>query len=215
MSQKRLPPPDPEACLVAAYSSSQKGGTLIDETCHDLAAHQVRLGDPDAYRPERCPKCGCSRLHAHDYRSRKLAGDPDATATQVRRYRCASAACEARWQVLPRLLCRWLWRRWRVVEQTLAAGPASTTSSTDTPPVPPSTVRRWSARFASAARMLVQALATSHEPRLEGIARQLEQGATRESFVRAAAALLRLEAGATLAALAALVHRLVPGIRLM
>ena len=61
-------PPAAPACLCTPYSSKpdQKGGTLIFEGVDSLQEHRQLLGDPDAYRPQRCGCCGCLRLHAHD-----------------------------------------------------------------------------------------------------------------------------------------------------
>jgi len=76
VSQDRLPPPEGEACLVRLRPSSQKGGTIVAEDVTELATHEVRLSDPDGYRPAFCPGCRGTTLHIHDYRERVLLADP-------------------------------------------------------------------------------------------------------------------------------------------
>ena len=93
MSQDRLPPPDPEACLVRLRSSTQKGGTIIAEDVTDLAAHGHRICDPDGYRPAFCPNCWERTLHVHDYRERKLLAEPGEPVARVVRHACVG--CEA------------------------------------------------------------------------------------------------------------------------
>ena len=75
MTESRSLSPPPEACLCRPYPSSQKGGTLIAEDVHDLATHELRLADPESYRPSGCPRCGAA-LHIHDLRPRVLHGEP-------------------------------------------------------------------------------------------------------------------------------------------
>lgn len=197
MSSNELPPPAP-VCLERPYPSSQKGGTLIAEDVLDLVEHRRRLAAPDGYRPPGCPHCFCLRLHAHDFRERHLRGDPRAPLITVRRYRCAG--CGGCWQVLPRLVARWLWRSWSVVEQALGLGVAVLI-------VPRQTLSRWRVRLASEARSLLQALAGSAQPALEAVTASLGLNATRGALARGC--------GQTLGGFAALVHRLVPGLRLM
>lgn len=198
MSPHELPPP-PAGCLERPYPSSQKGGTLIAEDVCDADTHRRRLADPDGYRPESCLHCGWWRLHAHDFRDRHLRGDRQLRIT-VRRYRCS--ACRACWQILPRFVARWLWRSWPVVEQAVGMVWHALAMT-----VARQTLRRWQQRLGSQARSPVQALATSAEPALEAMAAGLGLNATRRGLVRVC--------GDALAPLAALIHRVVPGLRLM
>lgn len=217
MTQNRVSPPHPPACLVRPYPSSQKGGTLIAEDVLDRAEHEARLADRDGYRPEYCPGCAHDVLHMHDYRTRCLRAEPDQPVISVIRFRCPPPGCSARWQVLPAFVARHLWRSWSVVGTTLArpseteasepALPCSQTMATRPPAVPARTRRRWKARLDSLARMLVQVLASSGDVGLETVARRLGLDATRREWV--------IAMNRSLAALAALVHRLVPGIRLI
>lgn len=199
----RIAPPPPPPCLVRPYPSSQKGGTLIAEGVVDLATHRERLCNPDAYRPPQCPRCGHTVLHVHDYRERTLRAEVAAAVVRVVRYRCTNKRCRARWQILPQIIARWLWRTWVVVERvTVQAPPAPRL-----PPVPARTVRRWAARLQSAARVLVQSLASSAAARLVSVAQHLGLAASRLDLVAGCAL--------SLAALAALIHRLIPGLRLI
>ena len=198
----RLSPPQPPRYLERPYASSQKGGTLIAEDVIDLETHGRRLYDPDGYRPSCCPRCGHPVLHVHDYRSRVLRADPDQVVTKVVRHRCVGLDCGARWLTLPLFLARHLWRRWVVVEATTQGR-----RPVDWPPVPARTARRWRARLRMAGRRLTQVLAASGLPSLEGVAQYLGLTATRLDVV--------LALGLTLSSVAALVHRLAPGLRLM
>lgn len=197
MSSNELPPPAP-ICLEKPYPSSQKGGTLIAEAVSDLAMHRRLLSEPDGYRPQSCPHCGCLRLHAHDFRERQLRGDPQEHRITVRRYKCAG--CGGCWQILPHLVARWLWRSWTVVESALGFAVSLVG-------VPEQTMQRWRRRLASQARSVVQALAASARPALERTAATLGLGVTRRALIE--------RCRQSLAGLAALVHRLMPGLRLM
>ena len=201
MSQRPSPPQAPKY-LEHRCPSSQKGGTLIAEDVTDLATHQKRLGNCDGYRPQCCPRCGHGVLHVHDYRLRVLRADGEAAAIQVVRHRCVAAECGARWLILPMLLARHLWRRWAVVEaSTVGHRPH------DWEPVPARTQRRWWARLRSSGRTLAQALASSGDAAWAAVAGGLGLTATRQDVVRAL--------GLPLEKVAALLHRLVPGLRLM
>jgi hypothetical protein len=195
-------PPPPPKYLERPSPSSQKGGTLIAADVTDLATHVQRLCDPDGYRPTPCPRCGHGVLHVHDYRGRVLRADPAAVVITVVRYRCAGVACGARWLLLPLLLARHLWRRWTVVATALFHR-----RPPNWPPVPRRTVRRWRARLRMAGRLLAQLLATSGAPHLAAVAARVGLTPSRGQLVTALAQPLE--------AVAALLHRLAPGVRLM
>ena len=205
MSQ-RPSPPQAAKYLERPYPSSQKGGTLIAEEVTDLETHRRRLSDPDGYRPRCCPGCGHRKLHVHDYRSRELLGEPrkkGATPSiTVVRHRCANPACKAQWRTVPALLARHLRRRWEVVDAaTVGSRPPGW------PPVPKRTRRRWRARLRLGARALIQVLAASGSTALEAIAKGVGLPGTRRDVVVAL--------GGRLGAVAELLHRLAPGLRLM
>jgi len=206
MTRKRIPLPQEAACLSRPCPSSQKGGTLIAEAVVDLATHLRLLADPDGYRPAHCAGCGHGVLHVHDYRSRvcQLPGVP---TLAIVRYRCVG--CEGRWQVLPAFIARHLHFLWVFVAATCAMAhdePAAPTPPTARAPSA-DTVTRWLRRLMSCGRVLAQLLASSAEPMLVGVAQALGLGSTRREVVDAL--------GRSFAEVAALAHRLVPGVRLM
>lgn len=214
MSQERLPLAVPAHCLMRPYPASQKGGTLIIEEVTDRAMHELRLSSPDGYRPSRCARCGHDVLHLHDYPERKLFAEPldaERPAAVVRIVRHECAACWAIWRILPTFLARRLWRSWAVVEAVTVGAPPPATQ----PEVSPRTQRRWRARLASSAVQLVQVLATSAQTVLEAIASTVGLAGARQDLVAAYATATDSPRGHKLANLAALIHRLVPGVRLM
>ncbi len=196
-------------CLDRAYTSSQKGGTLIAEDVQDLEAHERRLQTPDAYRPASCLRCS-AKVHIHDLRPRRLLGDPR-DSTEAIRFRCADRErCGATWQVLPAFLARHLWRSWPVVEKAVATPRSSA--------VPARTRRRWQSRLATAARLLIALLTTTTDEMLCGVATAVGLDASRHELVECYAEQIgRTEPGRghCFAELASLFHRLAPGVRLM
>jgi len=207
VTEDRSLSPAAEACLCRAYPSSQKGGTLIAEDVHDLATHEQRLEAADAYRPSSCPRCG-SALHVHDLRPRVLRGEAS-VATEVMRFRCADRArCGAAWQILPAFLARCLWGSWSRVGEALEA--AATGS------VPARTRRRWRARLAGSARLAVAVLGTATGGVWTRVAIAVGLDARRLDLVQAYAARSAAACmGMALAELAAALHRLSVGVRLM
>ena len=203
MTQPRVPPPQEPVCLSQPYRSSQKGGTLIAEHVGDLAEHMRLVASPDGYRPSACGSCLCTRLHVHDYRSRlcQLFG---ALLLVIVRYRCTN--CGGRWQVLPAFVARHLWYNWAVVQW--ACGIQS-------PGVPKALPRRpskrsgqrWLGRLHSSARTLAQAYASSLQVQLVKLSQRVGLQATRWELVD--------EQRQPLSSVAALIHQLVPGVRLM
>ena len=212
MSQNRLPPPRVEVCLVRVRPSNQKGGTIIAEDVTDRATHERRICDPDGYRPAFCPNCGEKTLHVHEYRQRILRAEPGEPVAKVVRHECVG--CKAIWQTLPAFIARHLWRSWRVVEHTLSgAGPTPETRRW--PRVPERTQRRWRCRWLRPAKFLAQILAACGEAAWAVLAGTLRVDATVEDLVAAYAASVRTPAGELFAAVAALVYRLQPKVRLM
>lgn len=206
MHPPRTPPPAADTCLVRPYSSrSQKGGTLIAEDVEDLASHLKALADPDRCRPERCAREDCGgHLHVHGRRERRprqlvVNGTP-VTVVEVLVFLCAR--CRATWRLLPRFLARCLWRTWEVVEQEAQGAPRPLSR----PPVPRRTVQRWRSRLVQSARVPLQVLATAGGELL-ALAQRLHLDSSRLELMHTWAM------GA--AALAALLHRVCPGVRLM
>jgi hypothetical protein len=209
MYPRRAAPPAAEECLVSSYPSrGVKGGTLIAESVRDVAAHEERMRRPASYRPAEC-RCGCRTLHIHGRRERKLRGSAVANGgvgtVTVMVFLCV--ACLATWRVLPLFLARCLWRAWDVVE-----GVVRGTRRTGEPEIPARTARRWRARLAQTARMPGQVLATAGRQALSEVSQTVGLDGDRRSLAGAYAA--RFE-GSLLAPLAALLHRLSPGVRLV
>ena len=214
MSQERLPPPEPEGCLILSRASRYKGGTLVAEDVTEAVTHRKRLCDPDGYRPAQCPRCGGGVLHVHDYPRRRPRGESGVREEiTIVRHICAEPTCEATWRILPAFLARHLWRAWPTVERAVSqAEPPPAGAAT---PVPRRTRRRWRARLASAAKQLVLVLAMSGGALLEALAKTVGLVATRQALVDAYVHMSSAPIGRRLAGVAALVHRLERGVRLM
>jgi hypothetical protein len=202
VSPARLAPPAADSCLVRSYSSrGQRGGTLIEERVADVATHEEWLVHPERYRPTRCggPECGGDRLHLHDRRERHPRGRGDGPATvTILVFICM--ACSATWRVLPLFLARWLRYPWEVMERQTTGTPRAGDK------VPERTAQRWRARLRQTARVPVQVLAVAGGA-LHAVVRRVGLEATRAELVAAV--------GLSFAALAELLHRLAPGVRLM
>jgi hypothetical protein len=122
-------------------------------------------------------------------------------------------------RVLPALLARRLWRCWSTVEQAVASTLDGVDERAAAREIPPRTVRRWQARLLSSAATLVVVLATAAEavPVLRVVSTAIGLEATRAELVteyerRVEPAPRR---GQRLEALAAVIHRLELGVRLM
>jgi hypothetical protein len=214
MTDHRPPPPEPEDCLTCSRASRYKGGTLVAEEVLDLAAHLRRIADPDGYRPVCCPRCGGLVLHVHDYPRRIPRGEPGLPPEiTVVRHICAEPTCAATWRILPAFLARHLWRVWPTVERAACA--AQPPPPAPPPPIPARTARRWRERLTSAAKLLVVLLATSGGALLEAIAKRAGLESTRLELVDVFAQVAGTPPRRRLADLAAIVHRLERGIRLM
>src|SRR5262249_11446450 len=154
---------------------------LIAECVRDLAAHARYLCDSDKYRPDACPRCGCFVLHVHDYPERRPRDDGEMPAVvTIVRYLCATPDCGATWRILPMFLARHLWRTWATVER--AVKPEDTPSRADAPVTPEPTRRRWTARLAASARILLLLFAISGGP-VEALAASVDVDATRGAIV--------------------------------
>lgn len=140
------------------------------------------------------------------------AGDTrTAEVTETQRVRCADREhCGAAWQLLPAFLARHLWRRWQVVEEA-AVGPSRAAA----PVVPKQTLRRWGGRLASSAAALITVLARAATSRVARLLRNVRHDDRRLDLVTAYTTVFEAQPGQRLGALAGLVHRIVPGVRLM
>jgi hypothetical protein len=208
MTQNRVSPPPAEDCLYRPYQSSQKGGTLIAAEVTCLETHQQRLADPNGYRPSRCPSCSHAVLHVHDYRTRLLQVVALVAVIRVIRHRCAN--CGGRWLTLPAFVVRHLHYNWPVVLASALATylPQAALPSSQARPSP-RTVRRWTKRLGSCGLRLSQLLATSARPIWVRAAQSLGLQPSRLDVVA------KLESTMSFAMTAALLHQLLPGVRLM
>jgi hypothetical protein len=161
-------------------------------------------------------------MHIHDYRPRLLLGHAG-QSTEIARFRCSNLdECGAVVQVLPALLARCLWRSWETVETAMAgAAPASEAPSAARAPVeiPRRTRRRWRARLSASAAAVIAALATAlgASTWLGGIVKTVGLDGSRAEAVAAfrTQATPLPSAGLAYAGLAAVLHRVAPGLRLM
>jgi len=211
-----LPPPEPESCLVQSRASRAryKGGTLIQEDVRDLETHERRVRDPDAYRPEACPRCKHPTLHVHCYPQRRPIGEAGgAVAVRVVQYICASPGCRATWRILPMILARHLWRWWRTVERTVK--PADTQSRADAPRIPERTERRWRARLATSAAVVIALLAQRGDSELMARAAASDRELSRMDLIDTFARWTSTRPGFRLSAPATVTHTLERGIRVM
>jgi hypothetical protein len=183
--------------------SSSRGGTLIAKEIEGLTAQQQALAEPDQVRPAGgCPTCGTGRLHVHSRRERTLAGHAEAPSILVLVFRCARPACRALWRVLPKFLARHLWRAWSTVAVAVA-------DEVERSPVPRRTRQRWWARLRERAAVLVAVLGASGDAVLVARATRLGSAAQRGEVLTA------FGGPCSLPMLAALIHELVPGVRVM
>ena len=224
MNHQRLPPPEPEDCLIQSRVSRYKGGTLIAEDVWDLGTHLRCLADPDGYRPEQCPRCGGRVLHIHDYLYRKRREKDGPAEVRVVRHICAEPTCMATWRILPAFIARHLQWSWQAIESTATVEPTAIVEAAPSgdPPtkphdcrVPKRTVERWQSRLEASAKQLVVLLATSGGALLETMAKLVGLWATRHELVDVHAVQAQSKPGRRLSELAALVYRLERGIRLM
>lgn len=208
MTQNRVSPSPAVDCLYRPYQSSQKGGTLIAAEVTDLETHQQRLADPNGYRPSSCPSCSHLVLHVHDYRTRLSQITSLVAVINVIRYRCTN--CGGRWLTLPAFVVRYLHYNWPVIVAVVpAACPPEASLPTSQARPSARTVRRWTKRLRSCGLRLSQLLATSARPILVRAAQALGLQPSRLDVVA------KLESTITFAMTAALLHQLLPGVRLM
>lgn len=228
MSQERLPPPQPDPCLIQSRKAKYRGGTLIAEHVWSVAEHERQLCDAAGYRPEQCGHCGCRQLHVHDYPLRRPQGEPLLTLLRVVRFICSNEECQATWRVLPAFLARHLWWVWRrvstatrgeappvSVDAECEGGTSAGGAEREGRAVPARTRRRWRARLSASSRQLVVLMASRGVEQVQRVAEAVGLGASRRELVTAYAEALSSAAGVTLGAVAALLDRLERGVRLM
>jgi hypothetical protein len=152
-------------------------------------------------------------LHVHDYPERLPRGELDLPPViRIVRFICAAPGCRATWRILPAFLARHLWRIWPTVERTTHP---KKPPEIDPMPIPERTAQRWRGRLASAAKQLVLLLASSGGVLLETIAKRAGLDATRWELADIHGQVTAPPVGRRLADVAAVVHRLERGLRLM
>lgn len=185
----------------------------------DRETHARRVCDPDGYRPERCPRCLHPTLHLHDHLERVQRADPHGSVISIVRYQCAHPDCGATWRVLPAFVARHLWHPWdRITEQVVTADAPDATQSAPRPraaAIPPRTRERWKSRLCCAARLLLVTFLAAMVPHGVVLATDVGLDGTREQLVSAYRTVHALPADRSLWVLAAHLHRLEPGLRLM
>ncbi len=207
---RRRDPPSPDPCLVHSRRTRFRGGTLIAFEVHEVTEHERRVHDADGYRPPACPRCGGLRLHLHDRHSRILLGDQGPTQVEIVRYLCSAPECRATWRILPAFVARHLWRRWSTVARAIA-GVGRLFGG---PPIPGRTLRRWNARLRSAARQLINLLGQHEDDAVANFVRVAAFDSTRRELIELFTA-GRVLGVHGLADIAATIHALEPGVRLM
>jgi hypothetical protein len=150
----------------------------------------------------------------HDYRERVLRADPGTPVARIVRHACVT--CQAIWQVLPCMIARHLWRTWSTVGHALVPDAAATpTDPPRWPTVPVRTVNRWRARWQRPAHALTQILTASGAAAWVALGSLLAPDATCRDLVLTYARQHAARVGRTVAAVAALIYRLQPRVRLM
>lgn len=198
-------PPGTPLCLEQPYTSRGiRGGTMIVEEVLDLTSHEARLLDPDGYRPSTCRRCRGTRLHAHCFRGRRLrslCGEP-ATDVRIRLYVCPDKSCRAVYTVLPGLVPRHLSYDWATAGRAVEARKG----------VPRTTLLRWLRRLATSVVCLLQRF-HAHADKATSALLAAERPSDRKGFVETLSR--RLGTHHLFGRVAAWIHRLEPGIRLM
>jgi hypothetical protein len=136
-------------------------------------------------------------MHAHDYRSRQCQLPNAPPVIPIARHCCAREECGARWQTLPAFVARHLHFNWPKIDD---ACEASTPKPSAGRRPSPKTIGRWIDRLSSSAAQLVRLL-TDAGRSVPVVVR------TRGDLVAAL--------GIPFEALAAWLHALMPGVRLM
>ncbi len=213
-----MPGPALPEYLSKPYSGkpNQRGGTLINEDVWDLEQHRELVRCPDGYRPEGCPRCNRS-LQGHGVRYRQLRDQPNSAEEMCRRYWCV--VCRAVWQVLPAFLARHLHRTWGAIQSRLVAAGELAETGAEWPVRPiPSTLRRWSERLAATAIVLTQSLTEDKSEvssKVSAAVSAIGSWCSRAQLVEKLAGAAAVEERQKLGRLGCLIHRLVPGVRVM
>ncbi len=124
----------------------------------------------------------------------------------VRLYRCPEKSCGAVFMVLPAVIARQLWRLWETVEE-VSSGTAS---------APRSTARRWFGRLRADAGQLLQILLSVGKELLgTALFSLLPRIRTRGMLIELLGSSGLADPHQAFAQVAAWIHRIQPGLRLM
>lgn len=216
MSNELLSPPQPEVCLTKSYKSREvKGGTVIAEDVWDRGVHRLKLLDPDAYRRYigPCRSCDFGMLHALCFRVRLLRSAEkrgQVEEVDIRLYRCPKkkGGCGAVYTVLPAFIARHLWRDWQTVEDVCEGERKA----------PRRTTERWYGRLVCSAKQLVQLFQAAVVQTLKGSldwVKALSDNLTRGGFINTLRLSKVISPPNAFAQIAARIHRIEPGVRLM
>ena len=215
MSQKRLPSPQPDDCLIHSRKSRFKGGTIIAEEVWTLEEHQRRLSDPDGYRPSACGNCGNTVLHVHDHLERKPLGLALIAVVRVVRFICVNPDCRATWRILPAWLARHLWWTWGSIEQAVCANTEESKATGIAATPRERTRQRWHQRLATSARQAVVLMVSRGTELVRAAGEAVGLLATRRALVDNYGDIVEVPRGHLLGAVAAVLDRLERGVRLM
>lgn len=197
--------PAADSCLERADNATgKKGGTTICREVNSIEEHD-RWMDQGLYNPKTCRRCG-KPVHAHGTRTRTLVGVLGTIALPIliAVFRCSG--CGGIWRVLPGFVPRWLHSPWKVVHNAIESRAKKL--------VPERTRRRWSARLRQDGSRPARVLVVSGASYLRELIAKLGPSPSRGKLLSAYAT-VACTAVSAVASLAELLHRMMPGIRLM
>lgn len=96
---------------------------LILAGIYSLAQHLQQLNlNFEAYRPERCPHCGCAGMWYHGYYTRKADREEGSAfnPTPIPRFLCPRANCRKSCSVLPECIPPKRWYLWSIQQAMLS-----------------------------------------------------------------------------------------------
>ncbi len=96
---------------------------LILAGIYSLAQHLQQLdSNPEAYRPERCPHCGCAGMWCHGCYTRKVDREEGGAFNPILipRFLCPRADCRKSCSVLPQCIPPRRWHLWSIQQAMLS-----------------------------------------------------------------------------------------------
>jgi hypothetical protein len=195
--------PAADSCLERADNATKKrGGTQIRYEVKSIEEHD-RWMDQGLYNPKTCRRCG-KPVHSHGTRTRTLVGALGTILPiLIAVFRCSG--CGGIWRILPGFVPRWLHSPWEVVHNAIEGRAKKLVSER--------TRRRWTARLRQDGSRPARVLVVSGASYLRELVAKLGPSPSRGKLLSAYATLC--PAVVAVASLAELLHRMMPGIRLM